>query len=349
MWEEVTNRLQGTMSLENLTDQLRSFFLIDEFDVLPLAGGASSRRYYEINFMERSYFPSRKILLMSIPSSEIDSLNDYVHIDFYLSRVGIPTPRLYEINQQHGWIFLEYQSAPTLMDYLRQHPEETEDILDNLIDFLIQMQEKCQFDEQCPAFQRFFDREKFLYEFEFHVKEQLLAGYFQRNLDQQEAEGFQQFSEEISTTLDTGDRIFVHRDFQSSNIFYDNTSGAAQFTIIDFQDARTGARVYDLVSSLWDSYLENIGIDLRETLLEKYYRHWQKVGTTLAVDEFQKLVDYTVIQRKLHDAGAFAYNFKRFGEPKFTAFIPGAVQMAVERMKPYGQFREMAELLKHLL
>ncbi len=335
------------MTLDNLHQQLQTFFRTDKFEIKPLTGGASTRKYYEINFKKKLYFPSKRILLMSIPVHEIDSLTDYVHTDFYLNRVGIPTPRLYEMNEQFGWIFLEYQNNPTILQYLKNNPNETPTILEKLIEFLVVIQERCQFNEQCPAFRRCFDREKYLYEFNFHVKEQLLFSYYKRQLSEQQFNDFQQFSVEVSETLDTEDKVFVHRDFQSSNIFYDEAQDDLPFKIIDFQDARYGLRVYDLVSCLWDSYIA-IADDLREALLEKFFQHLTNQGTSRTKSEFQKLVDYAVIQRKLHDAGAFAYNFNRTGENKFKSFISAAIQMAVDRMKQYDHFREMTQIFEKI-
>jgi aminoglycoside/choline kinase family phosphotransferase len=207
------------------------------------------------------------------------------------------------------------------------------------------IQDRCQFEDHCPAFHRFFDKEKYLYEFDFHVKNQLLSKYFKLNLNKKEQKDFRDFSVEISQTLDISEQLFVHRDFQSSNIFYDEAKKSSPFKIIDFQDARSGSSIYDLVSCLWDSYI-TIPEDLRNQLLEKYFEYLRKRGTSLTKNDFQKLVDFTVIQRKLHDAGAFAYNYHRFNEEKFTSFISPAIQMAVEKMKLYNSFQNVIKIFE---
>jgi len=284
-------------------------------------------------------------MLMTIPVNEIKTLTDYMHIDFYLTRMGISTPKVYEMKRQFGWIFLEYQHQPTLQEYLKQKREKIPYMIDSLIDFLIYMQERCQFEERCPAFRRFFDAEKYRYEFDFHVREQLLSHYFKHDFSEKELQVFNSFSAEVSETLDIEAKVFVHRDFQSSNIFYDETRQDIPFKIIDFQDARYGSPIYDPVSCLWDSYIP-ITEDVRESLLEKFFNYLIKTGTRLTNNKFQKLVDYTVIQRKLHDAGAFAYNFHRTRDVRFTAFIHPAIQMAVEKMKGYNSFNEVVNIFE---
>jgi len=57
-------------------------------------------------------------------------------------------------------------------------------------------------------------------------------------------------------------------------------------------------------------------------------------------------VDYSVFQRKLRDAGIFAYNHLRFQDKKFLQFISSAIQMALDKMKRYRQFRPVIKLFK---
>lgn len=333
------------MDITKLTEQLQNFFNTHEFQIKPLAGGASARKYFEIDLAKKLYFPSRKILLMSVPLDETRMITDYVHIDFYLNRMNIPTPRIYEMNKHAGWIFLEYQNIPTLRDYLQNNPGKTASLLKILIEFLLHMQDKCEFDDQCPAFQRFFDTEKYQHEFDFHVRQQLLERYFNRKLTKQEIKDFQIFSSKICQTLDINEKVFVHRDFQSSNIFYDGSQQQTPFKLIDFQDARCGSPVYDLVSCLWDSYIE-IEDALRIRSLEKFYQPLTDRGTSLTQTDFYKLVDYSVIQRKLHDAGAFAYNYLRFKDKKFVQFISPAIRMALDKMNRYSQFKPVIKIFK---
>ena len=333
--------------MDQLTSQLQVFFKTDQFEIAQLDGGASSRKYYKLDFAEKLYFPETQIVLMTVPVKEMKTLTDYMHIDFYLTRMGIPTPKVYEMKRQFGWIFLEYQDLPTLNDYLIGQHEKASDVIASLIDFLILMQERCQFEENCPAFQRSFDVKKYQYEFEFHVRERLLSRYFNHDLSEAELKIFNSFSTEISKTLDIDTKIFVHGDFRSSNIFYDGSSEDMPFKIIDFQDARSGSPIYDLVSCLWDSSIP-ITEDTRQQLSKKFFNHLTKSGTTLSKEKFQKLADYTVIQRKLREAGALASSFHRTKEEGFTSFIHPAIQMAIDKMKGYDSFNEMCSIFQHL-
>lgn len=328
-----------------LQEKLAAFFLSAEFTIEAIPGGASSRKYFKIRFGGKSYFPPPTALLMQIPLPEISLLSDYMNIGYYFQRMGIPTPRLLEINREEGWIFLEYQELPTLETYFRTHPGKVEKVLPQLIDFLFDMQKKCLVEERCPAFRRRFDYEKYMYEFDFHLREQLLKFYFRRECD---PGIMQNFAREISSTLDISLPVFVHRDFQSSNIFYDENDAENRFKLIDFQDARHGTPVYDLVSCLWDSYIP-VADDLRNDLLREYFSRLPELGVEWNWEEYEKFVDFTVIQRKLHDAGAFAYNYRRFNSAKYVGYIKDAIGMALKPLRKYQEFWEVAQFFIEIL
>ncbi len=332
--------------LQQLQEKLVRHFKNSDFTIHQLLGGASSRRYYRIDFTAASYFPTPTALLMRIPLEEQTTLRDYVNIDYYLRRYGVPTPRVYEIVEEEGWVFREYKSLPTVEEYLLQFPEGLESLVHEVLALLIEMQEKCPPEAHCPAFQRRFDYQKYMYEFNFHVGEQLFTGYYRAAAL---VPKMQPIANEISRTLDKVNvPLFVHRDFQSSNLFYDRTTSVEKFSVIDFQDARFGTPIYDLVSFLWDSYLP-IPDQLREEMLREYFTLLPRFGIRWNWEEYQRFIDYTVIQRKLHDAGAFAYNFRRFGNTRYLIFIESAIRMVIERMNRYRQFTTIAGALTKLL
>lgn len=341
------DRRYTATDIEALTGDLSRFFKSDRFTLTPVAGSASSRIYFRIDFQEESYFPAGAVMLMVVPQPEMGLLNDYMHIDYYLRRMKVPTPRLYELHQNNGWIFLKFESAPTLENYLLQHPQRSEDALVALSGFLRSLQQKCRREDHCPAFQRRFDYEQYRAEFSFHVQEQLLGAYFQPPDDEAV---LRDFAHEIGTVLDIDHPVFVHRDFQSSNVFiHPREDGGFDFSIIDFQDACHGTPVYDLVSFLWDAYLAIPG-DLQERLVEAYYRHLAPdLGIEWDRAYYQRIIDYSIIQRKLRDAGIFADNYRRFKSRRDREYIDAALRMALAPMARYPAFREMQQLLERLV
>jgi len=328
--------------IRELTNQLSAFFRTTDFFVSTVQGGASTRQYYRIDFRKPAYFPTSTVMLMVIPPTERRILNDYINIDCYFKRKTVSTPRVFEVNLDHCWIFQHFEESPTLESYLHVHPEELERIIPHTVNFIQQMLKNCPVENHCPAFQRRFDFDKYMFEFNFHVAEQLLTNYFQFDFDQTV---FRTFAEEICTTLDIDLPVFTHRDFQSSNVFITNWGKKPMFSLIDFQDARYGSPTYDVVSCLWDSYLP-IPQTLREKLIREHFTFLQKLGINWDWESYEKNVDYTIIQRKLHDAGAFAYNYRRFKSKRYVGYINSTLEMVLQVLKKYPDFAGAKDLFE---
>ena len=328
--------------LDILRNQLAEFFRTPEFSISPIPGGASARLYYKIVFREKSYFPSPTVLLMQVPDPDSRLLHDHVNINYYFKRMGIPTPRIYEVNLARQWVFVHFETAPTVEQYLHSNPQDIKSVVTGMVKFISRMQKKCRHETHCPAFHRRFDDAKYQFEFDFHVAEQLLRFYFQMEYA---PEVLRDFAREICTVLDINENIFVHRDFQSSNVFITKTEKPFEYSVIDFQDARYVTPVCDLVSCLWDSYIP-ISQDLREKLVKQFYETLGDVSIDWSWDVYQKMVDYSIIQRKLHDAGAFAYNYRRFASRRYVGYVTEAITMALAVMRKYPHFSDAVKLFE---
>jgi len=341
------------MSLEQELAQLKArlgdFFGFDNFTVELLKCGASVRRYYLMKLGKTSYFPRSEVVVMNVPLDRVEILDDYLNISYYLRRHGIARPRVYEIHRNQGWIFVEHGEGECLDIFLKKNRKvPLQKLYRQVIDFLLYFQEKARYESHCPAFHRFFDREKYDFEFQFHVKEQLLKRYFKYEMTEREEKYFEEFAREISHFLDIKLNLFVHRDFQSSNIFCKPKESDYTFQIIDFQDARSGNPVYDLVSILWDSYVD-IPENLREELVEYYYQRQSFVRENFSQDQYRKWIDYSVVQRKLHDAGAFVYTLYLTENANFIQYIKGALEMSLDKIQLYPQFGAIEEMWQKII
>jgi len=331
--------------IKDLKENLNKFFDTDHFTLEPMEGGASVRKYFILHFKQNTRFPSPTVILMYVPQDRIDIADNYYNISRYFDRMNISHPTLYEIHRARGWVFVQHATGHRLDLYLQNaHDGEISVIYHRLIDFLVDMQNKAQVDDNCWAFSRFFNIDKYQFEFSFHVYEQLIKNYFQKKLSPAEMDIFSKAAHEISTFLDNDLPVFVHRDFQSSNIFYDPSATRNYFQIIDFQDARSGGPMYDLVALLWDSYF-SLSQDLQLELTQKFYHSQSLVKKNFSPAAYQQTIDYTVIQRKLHDAGAFVYSHRLTGNDRYLKYITSAIQMAIDRMESYPELHPFKELL----
>ena len=107
--------------------------------------------------------------------------------------------------------------------------------------------------------------------------------------------------------------VLVHRDFQSTNIIWDND----RMAIIDFQGMREGAAAYDLASLLYDPY-ENLSDSERSALTELYAK---KSG----YDGIKDSLPYAAIQRLVQCIGAYA-RLDGIGKCEFSAHIVPAME-----------------------
>jgi aminoglycoside/choline kinase family phosphotransferase len=335
--------------ITQLKNLLQEFFESNNFEIELLKRGASVRKYYLLKMETKSYFPKRNVVLMNVPTDRVEMLDDYLNISYYLRRHGIARPLIYELHRDQGWIFVEHGQGECLDVFLKKRPQHPlRDLYVQLIDFLLDLQHRAKPEKHCPAFSRFFDEEKYNFEFQFHVKKQLLSRHFRYKMSTFENQQFEEFAKEISQFLDIKLNLFVHRDFQSSNIFCKQINSRYNFQIIDFQDARSGNPVYDLVAILWDSYV-NVPEQLKEELLQYYYERQTYINNNFTLETYRKWVDYSIIQRKLHDAGAFVYTLYVTKNDSFLQYIEAALQMALDKMAPYSKFNAVERMFRKMV
>ncbi|MDW8190944.1 MAG: phosphotransferase [Pseudobdellovibrionaceae bacterium] len=108
-----------------------------------------------------------------------------------------------------------------------------------------------------------------------------------------------------------------HRDLHSRNIMVYQD----QVYFIDFQDARLAPLYYDLVSFVFDCYLE-YQPQFEQFIIEEFHRKMKK--------EFdQKLYRIQIIQRLLKAAGSFASVYYLKNDFRYLGYIPQALQLCL--------------------
>jgi aminoglycoside/choline kinase family phosphotransferase len=134
--------------------------------------------------------------------------------------------------------------------------------------------------------------------------------------------------------------VFVHRDFHSRNIMI--SDGA--IGVIDFQDARSGAITYDLVSLLRDCY---VSFDAKEIEnLALYYK--QKANLQVSDSEFIEWFDMMGLQRHIKVLGIFARLHLRDGKDGYLQDIPQTLSYILQIAPKYPQTALFGEYLKSI-
>ncbi|MCU0821056.1 MAG: phosphotransferase, partial [Spirochaetes bacterium] len=250
---------------------------------VPLAGDASSRRYYRVFKNSKSYILCEDGQFKNVPEK------DYPYLIVYdiFRRENIPVPEVYFRETCDGLLLIEDLGDELLESfYAGIPPEKRREIYTALIDILIKIQLIRRVDE-LPPFKLSFDVEKLMFEFNFFIENALL-GYFKIKTGDERIEELSAEFLKISNILYRPD-IFIlnHRDFHSRNVLIFNRKPY----LIDFQDARMGLPQYDAASFLRDSYL-NLDNDSFRFLYGYYYARSADSGVhKMDKDEFEYFFD----------------------------------------------------------
>ncbi|NUM80267.1 phosphotransferase [bacterium] len=320
---------------------LKKLFPQHTFQLAPVSPGASSKRFFRVSGSLPSLWKQSSLLLQSMEHKP-ESLTDYIEIQRVFESQSVPSPKIFYKNTEFNFLLIEDLGEQTLENLARGDRFSIRDFYFKAIDLLIRLQIIPGFVSPLAA-RRAFDYEKFTYEYQFHFREQLLKNYYQFELTQKEEKIFDDFHHKLAAELASQPRVFTHRDFQSSNLLYLYD----RLHLVDFQDARWGLAQYDLVSLIEDVY-----VTLDESLkleLKKYY-----LGKTAQLDLynpdlFDQIYDQALIQRKLHDAGAFVYTYKLFGNKKYLPYISNVISHALQTMRRYEAFGDAYDLLNRIM
>lgn len=114
-------------------------------------------------------------------------------------------------------------------------------------------------------------------------------------------------------------RALVHRDFQSTNVMFQNDN----CYLIDYQGMRFGLPEYDVASMIYDPYVD-LTEGQRNELIAYYFQLKQKAGHPESLVEFEKRLNICAIQRLMQALGAYGFLGKEKGKTEFFQYIAPA-------------------------
>lgn len=299
--------------------------------------GASSKRYYRVSGID-SIAPGHHLLVMTAPQNTI---SDFLDMTRLFAVNNIRTPRIFRHNVLQGYLIIEDCGNMTLEQLVPTFSDaDKEKHYKQVLDILLAIQSSVPSSSSIAA-SRFFDKKKFLFEYDFHICGKLIEGCLQYSLTDPEKKTLFDFYLKLVTELSEQAYVLVHRDFQSSNLIHTENS----WVVIDHQDARMGLALYDLVSLIEDAYI-TLDLQIKKRLCAYYLNSARLKSLPVPSEEtFSRIYDLTTIQRKLHDAGSFFFCFQNFGNIKYLSYINNVLQQALDVMSRYGEFVRPFELL----
>jgi aminoglycoside/choline kinase family phosphotransferase len=290
-----------------------------------LAGDGSDRRFYRLLGS-----PTVVLLFHPLPlGGEVNENDSYYLVGRHLRARGVPAPEIYTYCREEFWMLIEDLGDISLESVIKRQPQESQmrHWYRQALELLVDMQLKGREDfDTSWCFDTPMLHRPFLWERE--------CGYFVRaflnnylGLATTMEDLAPDFERLLTGALPPGPSYFLHRDFQSRNLFI--TSG--RLRIIDFQGGRLGPLGYDVASLLIDPYV-NLSPAWQAEFLD-YYLELLQSRLEVAPAAFREQYYHLALSRNLQVLGAYAYLTKVKGKDNFARYIPTAVASLGRRLQ----------------
>jgi len=326
--------------------------------IAPLAGDASSRRYYRAE-LSGAALP-RSMIVMELPagsglplsSEELAIFKEgpkelpFLNVHRFLSQIGVAVPMLYGRWESEGILFLEDLGDAALWD--RVQGLDDADVahwyrkaIDELLKLQVLGTERR--DESCIAFHQRFDFNLYMWEFE-HFIEYGLEKRPGTRVSPEETAKLRKTFAQIAQLLDRRTPCLNHRDYHSWNLMIHDSC----VRVIDFQDALLAPPQYDLASLLNDRITDSvIKVNLEEQLVRYYIDQRRQLGASAeSDDEFFEIYRLSAIQRDLKVVGRFYYLDQVKGKPGYMKFVPPTVRRLKRNLAQTPQTKAILPLLE---
>ena len=342
-----------------ITEKIRTVFGAGQTltFLAPLAGDASSRRYYRAHLSGAGAPAS--IIAMELPAGSSLPLSSeelaifkerpkelpFLNVHRFLSRVGVNVPKLYGQWEKEGVLLLEDLGDTALWDQVQNLPDD--DVIgwyQKAIDELLRLQIRGteQRDDRCIAFQQRFDLKLYMWEFEHFIEwgiEKRPGAAISPTVIGQLRKTFGAIAEILASQT----ACLNHRDYHSWNLMVRDNA----VRVIDFQDALLAPPQYDLASLLNDRITDSLIRGQIEEHLVRYYLDQRGAleGRTIGADEFFEIYRLSAIQRDLKVVGRFYYLDLVKGKPGYMKFIPPTVRRLKRNLAKVPQTKVIVPLL----
>ena len=317
--------------------------LVDDLieNVEKLTGDASTRKYYRIHTSTTSY-----VACLDNPLDDSSVEPNFLLLQRVLEAEGVRVPKILDKELNTGYILEEDLGDVTYLKDISQiaSKEEEYDFYKKAIDLMasIHKVDVSKFAEK-PFAKLAFDTEKLYQEMEFTKK------YFLKMLmgiDVQSAaiETLYKKLYDVCFEISNEPRVLVHRDYHSRNLMIKN----GEQIVIDFQDARMGTPLYDLVSLLEDCYYQ-LDNENKSKLIEYYFNtYFKKVDPSKSFNQFMRLYDLMAIQRVYKAIGSFAYIYADRKDIRYLKYIGYAFEKVRAIMFKHEEFMKERKILSGL-
>ena len=270
-----------------------------DWRVLPLAGDASARRYFRLRQGEST------CLLMDVDPASGLGVADFIRMQEWLASLGLSVPQIFDADADAGFVLIE-DFGDDLFEVIVNDAEINEG---DLYCAALEVLERISAAEPpgwLPGYDLPFVQQEVDICTDWYVPgaagggsdlEAIVAGAFAK--------------------ADAIERVCVLRDYHSQNLFWlPGRDELRRVGLIDFQDARIGHPVYDLVSLLGDAR-RDVGADAKARAADQHFAFFP--GNR---EEFAFASAFWGAQRNLKILGIFARLCIRDQKPAYLELMP---------------------------
>ncbi len=285
--------------------------------LVPLAGDASSRRYFRLIDGDRS-----AVLMDAAPGTT----DGYVAMTQWLRHRDFHAPEILAADQHEGLLLLENLGDDLVARVLAAEPALAPRVYDRMTDLLVALHR-----HQPPDFVLRLDGP------ELARQVGLFAEYYPA------AAGAPGFGAGIAPTVEAlhgalcadAPPVLGLRDFHAENLVW---RGDAPLGLLDFQDAVAVHPAYDLVSALQDAR-RDVAPEVEQAQIDRYI-------AAAGVDGARFRAAYALLgaQRNLRILGIFTRLAQREGKRRYLAFMP-RVWDAIRRDLAHPALAPLAEAM----
>jgi len=313
-----------------MRDDLRKKFIADcgwaDASVEALPGDASRRRYFRLTLPdglgERRGSETR--LVMDMPPHPEEKFAEFILLARHLSAIGLSAPDIYAADAENGFALIEDFGEDTFTRLLNAG-HDPESLYSTAIAAAAELQIKSM-GADLPL--KNYDAAEMSKEIMWFI-EWYAPIYWQRKATAEEQAEFLKIIYEIFDGLPALPPALLLRDFHVDNFMWlPDRSGVRRCGILDFQDAKWGSPVYDLVSMLEDARR-----DIDSVLVEKLCDQYLELRPDISRADFDAHYAGMGIMRHARILGNFIRLCVRDDKPQYLQFMPRVMQQFLNALE----------------
>jgi aminoglycoside/choline kinase family phosphotransferase len=304
-------------------------------EVTPLAGDASTRRYFRIR-------EGGTTAVLSLYPEPFDPGElPFLGVGALLAGWRLPVPAVLDCDGPRGIVVQEDLGDATLQEVLAHAGADATALYQEALrDLALLQRESARGAPQAACFDIAFDLEKLSWELHYFQKH-FLEGLRGRDLGVEDrvtvSEAFHRLADEIASWP----RVLCHRDYHSRNLMRHR----GRLHWIDFQDARMGPVTYDLASLLRDSYVELP----EEFVAERVEEFRERAAPGENREDFLRRFELMSVQRNLKALGTFGFMATVRGNEVYLPYIPRTLRHVRRNLARHEELRALRTVLaRHL-